>query len=344
MPVLFKLIPDPGDHVKYLLCPALEGQRWVTQGRAELNWELLSGRKGFSGGAGGKEPTCQYRRCKSSRFSPWVGKIPWRRAWQPTPVFLPGESHGRGSLAGCSPRGGKEAWLKRPCTHARKHIGRVQGRGCNGCTAWIPPSGLRHTVPLERPGMLPAKSSELSPLQELPWPQVDNFTQGHAPSLRAAHIQGGWCERTKVQPPSSVQNNLKGRPSFWTLRMSWGPHQLLQSHCNLASPSAQPCFSDSFTGDDLGCPLHTYLDFCFPGCQPETGTMSVWLTAVPPVPSTGLCHNRSSRKYRLRGFLGGPMVNTRAFTAVNLGLIPGRGTKIPQAMWYRGKSFGWMNE
>ena len=36
-------------------------------------------------------------------FNPWVGKIPWRRAWQPTLVFLPGESHGQKSLAGCSP-------------------------------------------------------------------------------------------------------------------------------------------------------------------------------------------------------------------------------------------------
>ena len=41
-------------------------------------------------------------------FDPWVGKIPWRRAWQPTPVFLPGEFHGQRSLAGCSPRGHKE--------------------------------------------------------------------------------------------------------------------------------------------------------------------------------------------------------------------------------------------
>ena len=38
---------------------------------------------------------CQCRTCKRHRFSPWVGKIPWRRAWQPTPVFLPGESHGQ---------------------------------------------------------------------------------------------------------------------------------------------------------------------------------------------------------------------------------------------------------
>ena len=38
----------------------------------------------------------------------WVGKIPWRRKWQPTPVFLPGKSHGQRSLVGCSPRGHKE--------------------------------------------------------------------------------------------------------------------------------------------------------------------------------------------------------------------------------------------
>ena len=43
----------------------------------------------------GKESACQYRRCK---FSPWVGKIPWRRKWQSTPGFLPGESHGQRNL------------------------------------------------------------------------------------------------------------------------------------------------------------------------------------------------------------------------------------------------------
>ena len=46
---------------------------------------------------------------KRYRFHPWVGKIPWRRAWQPTPVFLPGESHGQRSLAGYSPWGDKES-------------------------------------------------------------------------------------------------------------------------------------------------------------------------------------------------------------------------------------------
>ena len=46
--------------------------------------------------------------CRRHGFNPWVGKIPWRKAWQPTPVFLPGEFHGQRSLAGYSPWGCKE--------------------------------------------------------------------------------------------------------------------------------------------------------------------------------------------------------------------------------------------
>ena len=46
-----------------------------------------------------KEPTCQ---CRRHRFYPWVRKIPRRRKWQPTPIFLPGKSHGQRSLAGYS--------------------------------------------------------------------------------------------------------------------------------------------------------------------------------------------------------------------------------------------------
>jgi len=47
-----------------------------------------------------KESSCQCRRRKRYRFDPWVGKILWRRKWQPTPVFLPGESHGQSTLVG----------------------------------------------------------------------------------------------------------------------------------------------------------------------------------------------------------------------------------------------------
>ena len=50
-------------------------------------------------------------------FDPWVRKIPWRRKWQPTPVFLPGESHGQRSLAGYSSSPGKQ-WDR---TEATEH-------------------------------------------------------------------------------------------------------------------------------------------------------------------------------------------------------------------------------
>ena len=63
---------------------------------------------GFPGGTNGKEPACQYRRPKRPGFHHWIGKIPWKTARQPSPVFLPGESHGQRSLAGFSPWGCKE--------------------------------------------------------------------------------------------------------------------------------------------------------------------------------------------------------------------------------------------
>ena len=63
---------------------------------------MLKGDKGLLQWLISKKPACQGRRRK---FSLWVGKIPWRRKWQPTPVFLPGEFHGQRSPAGYSPWG-----------------------------------------------------------------------------------------------------------------------------------------------------------------------------------------------------------------------------------------------
>ena len=53
----------------------------------------------------GREPACQCRRRRRPGFHPWVGKVSCRRAWQPTPVFLPGKSQGQRSLEGYSPWG-----------------------------------------------------------------------------------------------------------------------------------------------------------------------------------------------------------------------------------------------
>ena len=62
--------------------------------------------------------------CERLRFDPWVGKIPWRRKWQPTPVFLPGKSHGQRSLEGYSPGG---------CKRVRRDFTTEQQQHRNNC-------------------------------------------------------------------------------------------------------------------------------------------------------------------------------------------------------------------
>ena len=74
---------------------------------------------GFPGGSDGKQSACNVGR---PGLDHWVGKIHWRRAWQPTPVFLPGESHGQRSLVGYSPWGRRvwDDWATNThvCAHA----------------------------------------------------------------------------------------------------------------------------------------------------------------------------------------------------------------------------------
>ena len=60
---------------------------------------------GFPGGSDGKESACEARDPGSIPGT----KIPWRREWLPTPVFLPGESQGQRSLVGYSPQGHKKS-------------------------------------------------------------------------------------------------------------------------------------------------------------------------------------------------------------------------------------------
>ena len=74
----------------------------------------------------GKESTCQCRRCRRHGFNPRVRKIPWRRKWQPTPVFLPGKFHGQRNLVGYNPWGHKRvghnlATKQQNNTHTHTH-------------------------------------------------------------------------------------------------------------------------------------------------------------------------------------------------------------------------------
>ena len=65
----------------------------------------------------GEESAYEGRRLRRGEFNPWVGKISWRRKWQPTPVFLFGKSQGQKSLVGYSPWGHKESEMTE---HARR--------------------------------------------------------------------------------------------------------------------------------------------------------------------------------------------------------------------------------
>ena len=82
---------------------------WPCPGEAECSREEelgVSSDEGFPGGSDSKESTCQ---CQSLGFDPWFSRIPRRRKWLPTPVALPGKSHGQRSLVGHSPWGCKES-------------------------------------------------------------------------------------------------------------------------------------------------------------------------------------------------------------------------------------------
>ena len=77
----------------------------------------------------------QLRSHRRRGLDPWDGRIPWRREWQPIPVFLPGESNGKRSLAGYSPRGFKEL----ETTEATQCVPHRQGcrDGYTDSTGWL---------------------------------------------------------------------------------------------------------------------------------------------------------------------------------------------------------------
>ena len=70
-------------------------------GPHDCSFFFFSPKLGFPGGLSGKESACQ---CRRHGFDPWVKKIPWRRKWQPTAVYLSGKAHGQRSV------GSQKSW------------------------------------------------------------------------------------------------------------------------------------------------------------------------------------------------------------------------------------------
>ena len=78
-------IHDSLVHTRYCISKCLLNSPGLSGGMYMSLW-------GFPGGNSGEKTTNQFRRCRSHGFDPWVGKIPWRRVWQSTPIFSSGES------------------------------------------------------------------------------------------------------------------------------------------------------------------------------------------------------------------------------------------------------------
>ena len=107
-------------------------QKWTRKQKKNLDtrWTIRSTcgiPMDFPAGTSGKEPACQCSRCKRWGFDPCVRKIPWRRTWEPTPVFMPEESHGKRNLAVTVHRVAKSRiQLKRLSMPACTHVGYLE--------------------------------------------------------------------------------------------------------------------------------------------------------------------------------------------------------------------------
>ena len=129
--------------------------------------------------------------CRRPRFHPWVGKIPWRRKWQPTPVLLPGKSHGQRSLVDSSPWGHKESgtterlaltYLMEYCVCARS------------CLTLCGPTDCSSQTP----------------------PPLEISRQEHWSGFP---LQGG-LRHLRIEPESPASPALAGR--FFTTKATWG--------------------------------------------------------------------------------------------------------------------------
>ena len=102
----------------------------------------------------GEEFTCQCRKCRRCGLDPWVGKIPWRRKWQPTPVFLPEESHGQKNLADYSPWGHKSQTEPSDSSHTPELVELGSSRHPRLLQAALAFLSCNHALPSLQPSSL----------------------------------------------------------------------------------------------------------------------------------------------------------------------------------------------
>ena len=182
--------------------------------RTPMPQALLLWDHGCPGGASGKESPCQCRECKRHGFDSWVGKIPWRRKWQPTPVFLPGESHEQRNPGDCSLwacRVGRD-WAQ----HSPIRISSLAPRpsSCpHFCSEFFCPEILQGWDLALSPCLL-----SLEGLQSQPW----NPELGPVPLLAGV----GFSNKNflSLHTPTSAESQVSRMGCFCSwFRLSWNP-------------------------------------------------------------------------------------------------------------------------
>ena len=185
-------------------------------------------------------------KCRRSRFDPWVGKIPWRRKQQPTPVFLLGESYGQRILAGYSPRGCPESDTTERLTISLSLVLLTDTSLCplHGGLDISQPVGHQVSLPPSPPSTKALKSGSLS--QSLsPWSQSQPQSfypsqqppdgTGHTPqslSVERSHLKKNVGDFALLFP------NLCG-----LLRLQPGIRGPSQPGPGVVSPGSAQCFT-----------------------------------------------------------------------------------------------------
>ena len=178
---------------------------------------------GFPGSSSGKEPTCRCRRHRKLGFDPQVGKIPWRRAQQSTPVFLPGESHGQRSLVGHSPQGCKELDMTEATQHTADFMTQYY---CLAITSKFWPVGIKEQI----------KKGTNAPFKEIFW-KFNTGTFFFLQELINSHIQ---LQEVRTRKCSlyffclCLDKNCRlyhqGKKGGSILGGSWKPHGPIKHH------------------------------------------------------------------------------------------------------------------
>ena len=165
-------------------------------------------------------------------FDTWVGKIPWRRKWQSTPVFLPGKSHGQRNLAGYGPWGHKESNRAELLEHAHLKnaftvVSRLSSAQLSSSVASnsLRPHGLQYTR-LPCPSPTPGACSNSYPLSQWSHPTISSSVIPFSSYLQSFPASGSFPVNQLLASGGQSTGASASAPVFPMNIQDWCPLEL----------------------------------------------------------------------------------------------------------------------